>query len=221
MYAAQLETFLSCLGESHGSYHASGVFGGPSLYFHKRALAEARVGEVEKFAEASYAMLASWGMHRMGSGGAKMTDFDTYAESLRKAWPALEALRGVTPSSLKEEDWSGLEKAFMSITAMQSACSLVANSKVLAHAVPDLVPPVDREYTIRFLHGHKQLPKQKEGEWKMLRQFLEHFFYPALEDDRFQAAYRGWDQPGSDLPWNTSQLKTVDNLVVGYVRSHR
>jgi hypothetical protein len=36
----------------------------------------ARDRQFDRFAESTYAMLAAWGMHRMGSGGSKMREFD-------------------------------------------------------------------------------------------------------------------------------------------------
>jgi len=220
MYRSQVEQLLANIEGAHENYYASGVFSGPSLYFHQRALKDSLNGDVGKFAESSYAMLAAWGMHRMGKGGAKMTDFSTYEKSLQRAWSAICDLRSVSATSLRATDWIRLGEAFLEIKAMQSAFSLVANSKVLAHAVPNLVPPVDRQYTIRFLHGSKQLPKKIEDEWSLLRGFLENFFYPVVRDDRFTKVYEGWCEVESTFPWNTSALKTVDNILVGHMRGN-
>lgn len=217
-YSTCRDSLLSALEMAHETFYAAGVFAGPSLHFHYRALEEADKG-LSGFAESSYSMLAAWGMHRMGRGGAKMCDFAQYKESVRKAWPRIELLRMTEPSTLTDAGWDDLRIAFHGIKAMQSAFSLVATSKVLAHALPALVPPVDRQYTIRFLYGSKTLPKSIEGEWNLLRAFLEGFFYPVLQDQRFLRAFARWQLRRDDYVWDTSRLKTIDNLVVGYLRN--
>ena len=217
MYITQQEKFLSSLEASHGQFYKAAVFGGPSLYFHKRALADGQVG-LPAFAESSYAMLASWGMHRMGRGGAKMADFGGYEDSLRETWPTIKRLQGREPSAMTATDWDDLKATFLGIKAMQSAFSLVATSKVLAHALPTLVPPVDRQYTIKFLYGSRVLPKNIDGEWDLLKNFLEFFFYPVLREERFQRAFAQWQANCDRYPWDTSPLKTIDNLLVGHMR---
>lgn len=146
MYSAQAAQLLADLETSHSHFHESAVFGAPSLYFHQRALADAAASDAARFTESSYAMLTAWGMHRMGRGGAKMADFEIYEASVRKTWPLLKSLNHRSASSLQDGDWDVLKEAFFGIKAMKSSFSLVANSKVLAHAVPNLVPPVDRQY---------------------------------------------------------------------------
>lgn len=216
MYSEQILQLISGLDAYHRHFHDSKVFSGPSLYFHQRALVDGRADDATRFSESSYAMLTAWGMHRMGKRGAKMNEFGVYQESIHKIWPLVRSLRTQSSSSIREEDWETIKKAFFGIKAMRSSFSLVANSKVLAHAIPNLVPPVDREYTIRFLQKSKVLPKNIEGEWNLLRDFLQHFFYPLLANQAFIDAHAGWCNSGIDLTWNTSPLKTVDNLVVGY-----
>lgn len=218
MYSAQREKILNSLDLSHDRFYSSEIFGGPSLYFHHRALAAAQTGLLPNFAETSYAMLASWGMHRMGKGGAKMADFKIYETSLIQAWPTIQELTEVLPEDATELHWVALKEVFLLIKAMQSSFSLVATSKVLAHVLPNLVPPVDRHYTIRFLYRNRVLPKNIEGEWELLREFLESFFHPILKEPRFTTAAAKWNVTNQSYPWDTSLLKTVDNVLVGYMR---
>ncbi|MBH2010698.1 MAG: hypothetical protein I8H71_13425 [Xanthomonadaceae bacterium] len=218
MYSSHRSEILQALQPAHARFYASAVFGGPSLHFHLRALEAAEQSDLDFFAEASYAMLAAWGMHRMGQGGAKMAEFALYKASLRHVWPLLMELRVVSSESMQPGHWRYLERAFLSIKAMRSSFSLVANSKVLAHALPNLVPPVDRQYTIRFLIHSTVLPKNIEGEWLLFRGFLESFFYPLLAEEALALAAAKWSGEADRFPWNTSLLKTVDNLLVGHMR---
>ena len=218
MYSSHRAELLGALEAAHAKFYESEVFGGPSLYFHIQALDAAANKDFDRFSECSYAMLSAWGMHRMGQGGAKMTDFDTYKNSLKKVWPSVLELQNIESTNMQPEHWKELKHSFLSIKAMRSSFSLVANSKVLAHALPNLIPPVDRQYTIRFLIRSKVLPKNIDGEWDLLKGFLEGFFYPILVDKSFSTATKKWKTSAPRFAWNTSMLKTVDNLLVGHMR---
>lgn len=137
-FSTQAAKLLSDLEDSHAHFHESAVFSGPSLHFHQSALVDAKAGDIDQFTQSSYAMLASWGMHRMGRGGAKMDDFPQYRSSIHAIWPCAESLRECLAKDLAETEWEILRQAFIGIKAIKGAFSLVANSKVLAHALPNL-----------------------------------------------------------------------------------
>src|SRR5262245_6669351 len=104
MFENQRALLLEHLDAAHAAYYKVTVFGGPSLYFHLRALAAAKAQNLELFTETAYAMLASWGMHRMGSGGSKMREFDTFATTLKSVWPRVLKLQDRLPQQLSEDD---------------------------------------------------------------------------------------------------------------------
>jgi hypothetical protein len=102
---AQLErellTYLQKTGEIPGT-----VFSGPSLYFHEEAIKEARmflskqhVDLSQRHLELIYAVLPSWGMHRMGGGKkkgqktAKVVDFVEFQGQIQGIKPELETLK--------------------------------------------------------------------------------------------------------------------------------
>jgi hypothetical protein len=215
----QLRGLIDRAVEAHEHYYASEVFSGPSLYFHHRALDSAEAGDLHSFAEYAYAVLASWGMHRMGRGGAKMRAFEEFRGSLAGVWPLLRDLRAAAPVSMDAATWDGLERAFRSIRCMATGTSLVGNSKVLAHAIPNLVPPIDREYTLRYLRGGTHVANNIDSEWRLCRTILSEFFYPAVQDPQLSPRLQAWLT--AEYPWNTSSLKIVDNLVIGIVRLGR
>ncbi len=215
MFDPQRAILLENLDAAHAAYYEANVFGGPSLHFHLRALAAARARHLESFTEAAYAMLASWGMHRMGPRGSKMREFDEFATSLKSVWPRVLKLQDRLPHHLGKDDWDELEGVFFEINAMASGTSLVGNSKVMAHALPKLVAPVDREYTLTLLFGNGQIRNGKEAEWTTLRKILEHFFYPVSISDAFAAKAEGWMEQSAAFKWDTSFLKVVDNLIIG------
>lgn len=147
-------------------FETSAVFSGPSVYFHRRAIARRRLhADVaglladELFLEYVYAVLPAWGMHRMGNQAAKVCEFTEFAAFLRAAAPLIEELwplniTQVDPGSVTavgHEAW----RVIAALKVSRSETQIVAGSKVLHHVLPDLIPPIDRQYTFRFFTGQK------------------------------------------------------------------
>lgn len=215
MFDEQKALIAESLDAAHMAYYEKDTFGGPSLYFHVQSLDAAREQQFDRFAECSYAMLAAWGMHRMGPRGSKMCEFEDFKSSLQKIWRLSMQLQGKIPGKLTEDDWECLKRMFYGMGCMASETLLVGNSKVLAHLVPNLVPPIDREYTLMFLFGNKQIKNDRDGEWTKMRQILREFFYPVAEGAVFRAKAEEWLAQRDRYKWDTSVLKIVDNLVIG------
>jgi hypothetical protein len=216
MFEAQRSELLRNLDAAHAAFYEAGIFGGPSLQFHVRALEAAQARDLASFSEAAYAMLASWGMHRMGPGGSKMRDFDEFAASLGLVWPLVVKLQGTLPHELADHHWEDLATLFFGINAMASGTSLVGSSKVMAHALPSLVAPVDREYTLTLLFGNGQIRNDKQAEWTTLRHILQDFFYPVSASSSFVPKAEAWIKQSAKFKWDTSPLKVVDNLIIGF-----
>ncbi len=213
----------------HCSYRQFKRFGGPSVYFHKRCLKKREDSFMsERHIELIYATLTAWGMHRMGSGGTKLVNWKDFYGSVKKAQDWLWALHTSEKrmTDLTESEYSaliaGLRQAYEELEVSGSDSSIVANSKALFHLLPNLIPPIDRQYTVRFFTQEKNnwlnqrgsftsinLPKQSEQfdlfyglccEIKSMSNALsEH-----LEKER---ADHGVPAP-----------KAIDNAIVNYVR---
>ena len=221
MFDLQKNTLLGALDAAHDAYYKNETFGGPSLYFHVQSLNAARERQFDRFCECAYAMLASWGMHRMGPRGSKMREFADFYSSMQQVWPLASQLQGKEPPELAESDWECLRNIFCGIRCMATGTSLVGNSKVLAHLLPNLVPPVDREYTLNFLFGNRQITNDLDGEWRMLRQVLQGFFHPVAADELFRTRSGEWLARRDRFRWDTSRLKILDNVLIGTVALSR
>jgi len=220
MFEDQQDRMLNALEAAHEKYYLAEVFGGPSLHFHLKSLEAARNQDFERFVEYVYAVLPSWGMHRMG-GGPKMREFSEFHSSLKAVWPIALQLQERTPTDLGASDWASLRAVFCGIRCMASGTSLVGNSKVIAHLLPKLVPPVDREYTLNYLFRHGQIKNGIEVEWSKLAQILEGFFYPIAQSPLFKSKAEEWLRHSDRFKWDTSELKIVDNLVIGLSKMER
>lgn len=192
------------------------------MFFHRRTLERRRshldvkaLLADECFLVYLYATLTAWGMHRMGRGGTKLTDFEEFAGSIRGAESSLARLADTKMTEIDPSEAVDRACAIWSVLATlrvsRSAAKLVAGSKALHHILPDLVPPMDREHTLVFCYGRK---RQLAGGGE--REFLEMFpVFCQIARDR-----RGVIEALLDDRFNTSTTKVVDNAVVGYVVRH-
>ena len=83
----------------------------------------------------------------------------------------------------------------------------MTGTKALHHLLPELVPPIDRTYTIRFFHQNTTMPRGDEDAFREV--------YPAL----VEIAARAGDhlKVNNRSPMNTSRTKIIDNAIIGYV----
>jgi len=208
-------------------YYSNEIFFGPSVYFHNKVINLVRNSdyefllEDEHFVEYVYATLASWGMHRMGPKGSKMRDFKGFMESILSNKSLFLKLKKYRLDAVTEQDkreiFKVLERLFQSLKIMQSGSNLVGNSKVIHHLLPDLVPPIDRQYTIRFFYGNltsKYTPLFRKEEETDL--FLDVVRYFGVVCKRLNLTDDDYDKTKS---FNTSIPKVIDNAIIGLIQS--
>jgi len=203
----------------HSSFYASEIFHGPSLYFHRRTLEARNTERFECYLEYIYATLASWGMHRMGKGGSKMVGFEVFKESVLKIRDKIDYAQKISYENISEDEFRVLEEIFKRIKIMASATTIVGNSKVMAHMIPNLIPPVDREYTLRYLKGNTNIKNALDHEWNLFREILIGFFFPVANDHQFKLQANDWISNQTLYQWDTSILKVIDNLIIGARKS--
>lgn len=211
-YQIQISNLINNLKTLHNIFYAKEVFTGPSLYFHRKALDASDVADNERYLEYIYATLVSWGMHRMGSGGSKMLTFEEFKNSVAGLNDEIRAARNINFQDILESDWALLEKIFKNLTIMRTGTSLVGNSKVMAHMMPNIVPPIDRAYTLRYLK--ENVKNGHEHEWLLMRNIIEKFFIPIATDNNFATHAKNWMGDRKKYPWDSSPFKIIDNLII-------
>jgi len=144
------------------SYEQFERFGGPCVYFHRECL---NAGQKEflsaRHLEMLYATLTAWGCHRMGDSSrtkTKLTAWKIFHDSIRNQADELRQFLGCKMLELSEDEYANsvgrLRSCYKDLKVTEAGSTVVANSKTLHHLFPEFIPPIDRQYTIRFFHKH-------------------------------------------------------------------
>ena len=215
-----------------GAYDQFCAFGGPCVYFHRECLVAGGAEFLSnRHIETLYATLTAWGMHRMGDSDTartKLTEWDLFRESLRSGRAALEPLRDADMLKLSENDYSNvlstLSPYYRALRLSVSGATIVVNSKALYHLLPRLIPPIDRQYTIRFFRH----PPEK---WRNAKGKFTTITLPAGVEAQFELFCKTCvrvkalaDRVGPSLlvrelnAHGVTAPKAIDNAIVNFVR---
>jgi hypothetical protein len=219
--AERVSDLSANIGPYLKTYQTAEPFGGPSWYFHRRALDRrfqhgraSTLFEDDLFFDYLYATLTAWGLHRMGPGNTKLRDLQVLRGSLREQAASIQRLWDTRMTRVEESDrhnvaiqvWDVLAALRVSIADAR----IVAGSKALHHVLPNLVPPIDRHYTFNFFYGRTSLSISEDVAFiEMYGGLLQ---MAGANADRIEASV--------GEGWNTSISKVLDNAVVGYILSH-
>lgn len=214
-----VEALISRFDEYVLRFEERQAFPGPSLYFHERAIDRRRdhrsiesLFNDTTFFEYVYAVLPAWGMHRMGPQAAKVGDFGAMVDSFSEQIDAIAAVADRRITQIPTTDRDDLARHLWAIIAAlkvsTSRTRIVAGSKALHHVLPDLVPPIDRQYTFRFFVGQTQVHFGDQ------RAFLEWFPLLCEIGERARSNIEGAIQRGGFMA--TSRSKVIDNAIMGF-----
>jgi hypothetical protein len=161
----------------------------------------------DDFLDLLHGTLRAWGI---GIRGSHLLDRGEFKVALRRHRAAIERLDGQMiddPRLDVPHNAAALWELIRTLQIVDSQAPLVAGSKALHHLLPDLVVPMDREYTRRFF-----------GWWANRFQYQqERFFVVAFE--HLATAARGLGLPRHVGPaWASSRTKVLDNAIVAFCR---
>jgi len=202
-------------------FSSSNQFSGPSVYFHRRTIEMRQsaapsecVADV-RFLELLYATLTSWGMHRLGPGNTKLVDFDTFSAVVAAQIDNIEALEHLKLCDIADDELPELTRRLWEIIANLRVgvgeTRIVSGSKTLHHILPDLIPPIDRQYTLRFFYDNTMI---NGGDARVFREIFPLLRRISCESrDLIRGAV-------GKSPMGTSEAKIVDNAIVGFCLIH-
>lgn len=231
-YSDQVVDIQKNYKEYYEAFKSSDPFNGPSLHFHTRALGMRRAAfekdstEEQKkvFLEMIYATLVSWGMH---SRAANMVNFDAFEKSIIDSWENVSNAQEYTLKNMDDKKWGVVKNIYKKVVIMSGNSHLVGNSKVMAHLLPNIAAPIDREYTMAFLNDNAKwgektqiIANKKETknedetykQWDIFYNVTKGFFHKIAQNESVKQFY---NECKGAYEWNTSLLKFIDNLVIG------
>jgi len=215
-----------------GSYDQFRAFGGPCVYFHDECLTAGKDEFLShRHIEMLYATLTAWGMHRMGDSEkakAKLTDWATFRSSVAAQGERLQQFRRYRLLEMSEAEYSAavleLQPCYHKLDLSVSNATIVVNSKALHHLFPEFIPPIDRQYTVRFFSQSAEKWLDSTGKFKAIQ-------LPKDLDDQFRLFHDTCaeikqlaDQVDPSLlrrereQFRVSTPKALDNAIVNYVR---
>ncbi|HEV2258728.1 MAG TPA: hypothetical protein VGS06_36880 [Streptosporangiaceae bacterium] len=162
------------------------------------------------FLQALLRMLRAWGI---GVRASRLVPADQFGAALRAALPALEELEPLAiddsglPVDIAERLWRLVE----SLGVVENMAKIVAGTKTLHHLLPDLVPPMDREWTGAFFSFHDPEWQKPESQRKIFT--LAYTRFVGLAQQVRPEQYVTGDA------WRTSRTKVIDNALIGFCKA--
>ena len=161
--------------------------------------------------------LVAWGMD---GREAKLVPPAEFHSRIKECGPQLSSWALYSTSDLIAKSLAReLLAVFEALKLSKTSSQVVTASKVMHHLLPNLVPPIDREYTSRFFTppGLKTVRNPNS---------TEHFLAIAqglgwiarLLEEQYGKGYLTSLVDGTECA--TSESKTIDNAIVGYVNKH-
>ena len=215
-----------------GSYKQFVAFGGPCVYFHQECLRAGREAFLSnRHLEMLYATLTAWGMHRMGDSETtktKLTDWERFHGSLHKQATGLQGFRNHSMLEMPESEYSAavlrLRPFYNALDLSVSDATIVVNSKALHHLFPNFIPPMDRQYTIRFFRYAPDKWRDAKGKFRAVQlptgfdaQF-DLFHETCLDIKRLADRVDPILFKEECCQHGVTAPKAVDNAIVNYVR---
>jgi len=214
----RVESLIDQFDEYIDIFNQRNLFTGPSIYFHNKTLeilwnydkpSEALLDDL--FFDYLYATLTAWGLHRMGPGSTKLAELEEIKASFRRQKEQICNLQSLKITDIQDNSVDSvtltLWELLDNVTVSASKTKIVANSKALHHILPDLMPPIDREYTLRFFYNHTTL---NQGDKVAFKEIYPYFYKIASTCRDNIMSHVGFGM-------NTSQSKVIDNAIIGFV----
>jgi len=195
---------------------------GPSVYFHRKTMdrfeqmghSVLKAAKDGRFLELLYATLASWGMHRMDKS-AEMPDFKFFADNIAGLASEIDTLSSYQITTLLAKDTPHiLDKLWLLIDRLPGTTGkskLVANSKLLHHLLPHLVPPIDGANTTIFFGCKSKLYAEQKKTFDIV--------FPQMVS--IAQKTRGILDTFSYEGFNSSETKVIDNAIIGWRESNK
>lgn len=196
-------------------FETNGPFRKPDqLQFHRETIdrrlelgsAAAAVTD-EQFLRALYKTLRAWGI---GARGSRLKPFDDFSAILGRLKETVAELETATIDDQRLDVGATIDRLWAlhsQLPIVENAAKLVPVTKALHHVLPELVVPMDREYTQIFFGWHT--PQFQYRQRTCFAEAFCAFAQIARAVNPSQYVNRGW---------NSSRTKVLDNALVGLLQ---
>jgi hypothetical protein len=157
-----------------------------------------------------YRTLQYWGI---GQRASVLIPYEAFAEVLASRASEIARLDGITiddpaldVQQIADQVWQLID----SLGIVVNISKLVPSTKALHHLLPDLIVPVDREYTQTFFGLHNP---EFQGQYGSQRPVFTNTFATFA---RIARAAEVNSYVGMGQSWRTSRSKVIDNALVGF-----
>ena len=154
--------------------------------------------------------LKAWGLN---ARAASLLSFEKFRETILENEDEIlkwEDKRIDDKNLMLEEVAEGLWKLIDRVRVSEAYNPIVSGSKTFHHILPELVPPIDREYTRPFFMF-----------WSQYFQYEPHkVFTDIWKKSALIASMVNLRQYIGRTSWSTSITKIIDNAIVGYCKYH-
>ena len=172
----------------------------------RNELAQVRVAVFdEQFLTDLWKTLEAWGVN---SRAASLVPKEHFKKRLQEICAQLEELESLQIDNIATRESAVATQIWGAVLNLQITTSnnkVVSGTKALHHLLPDLVPPMDRQFTRSFFHWHG--PQFQYRPKDVFVDIYVRFVNIAKQTN-----------PGEYVgkQWRTSRTKILDNAVVGY-----
>ncbi len=170
-----------------------------------------------EFYELLHATLQAWGMDQRA---ARLVALDDLRRSVVANADAIAELQDL---SLRDLDASSaiavagqLTDLMQRLRVSDSGTKMVAFTKAVHHLLPQLVPPMDRQYTLRFFFPPNGRTNPIDPWFPRLYRWCAAIAF--ANRDALPSLVGGHDDLASSV-FNTSEAKLIDNAIVEYQSS--
>jgi hypothetical protein len=211
---ARLEGLVARFTELVSDYDEQTPFSSEQAIAHRATIASLKAaGSVEAaladrgFVTGLYRTLLAW---RLGMRASYLVSEEEFFRALQVARPAIASLEPYridavdVPPDIADRIWHVID----GLGIVNNKAKLVAGTKTLHHILPDLVVPMDREWTGRFFRLHA--PEWQTDQRRTFRRI--HEALAGVARATRPAGYVAGEG------WRTSRTKVLDNALIAYCR---
>jgi len=172
-----------------------------------------RLIDDDSFCSLVWDTLDAWNMDQRG---AELVPKDVLQESIRSHRKQLTILYPCKLHDISENQMvygilGSLDILFCGLKVMATKRRIVGVSKALHFLLPDLVIPIDGNYTLPYFWGYNKYDSTPEAEFNMFK----YIFYCSYSiTNKLQLTPSDITNEG----WNTSVPKLIDDAVIGFFK---